>query len=289
MTNTTTAKVRVDWTAIRRIAQRGEAPIRRALVAAIAGIRNGTRIAAVQAALNRGDLDGAVAAVPWRMLEAPAFRAQMMSAMRATFEAAGVAAPRVTPSLPPQPFDVLNPRGLAAVRDRGASLVADITNTTRAGLRMSLETMLHRGLSAQHAARLIRPQIGLFDRWAVAVQNHHASLTARGLPEATVTREAERYAAQLLQARALMIARTEASFLVHAGVREYWDQSADEGLFDRQDAVREWVAVRDGEGNCKCEEYDGMLIGYDADFPEGDPPIHPNCICDVLLWPRGKD
>ncbi len=44
-------------------------------------------------------------------------------------------------------------------------------------------------------------------------------------------------------------------------------------------ASKQWL----GYNPCpECEAYDGDIVELDADFPDGDPPLHPNCRCVVL-------
>jgi hypothetical protein len=43
---------------------------------------------------------------------------------------------------------------------------------------------------------------------------------------------------------------------------------------------KQWLLSADA---CEdCAAYDGVVVDLDDDFGEGDPPLHPNCRCDVL-------
>jgi hypothetical protein len=76
------------------------------------------------------------------------------------------------------------------------------------------------------------------------------------------------------EARAEMIARTETAFADVAGNRIGWQAS---GVVDGQ----EWLL---SEEPCPaCEENAAAgVIGIHEDFPNGGPPAHPNCECDVV-------
>jgi SPP1 gp7 family putative phage head morphogenesis protein len=75
------------------------------------------------------------------------------------------------------------------------------------------------------------------------------------------------------RARATMIARTETAFADTAGSLIGWQES---GVV----SGKEWSV---GAGCCDaCEELHGEVVGLDEEFPEGDPPLHPNCRCALL-------
>lgn len=48
---------------------------------------------------------------------------------------------------------------------------------------------------------------------------------------------------------------------------------------DEEGTTKVWDAYMDA---CEiCLQYDGQEIPVDDDFPEGDPPLHPNCRCSL--------
>jgi SPP1 gp7 family putative phage head morphogenesis protein len=74
-------------------------------------------------------------------------------------------------------------------------------------------------------------------------------------------------------ARAEMVARTETAAADVQGNLIGWKES---GLVEG----KEWKV---GAGCCdECEDLDGEQVGIGEEFPDGDPPLHPNCRCDVL-------
>jgi SPP1 gp7 family putative phage head morphogenesis protein len=69
--------------------------------------------------------------------------------------------------------------------------------------------------------------------------------------------------------RAMTIARTETAKADVQGSRAGWKVS---GLV----AGRQWLA---GDGCCdECQALDGEIVGIDEEFPDGDAPLHPNCL-----------
>jgi SPP1 gp7 family putative phage head morphogenesis protein len=75
-------------------------------------------------------------------------------------------------------------------------------------------------------------------------------------------------------ARAEMIARTESAGADIAGNVIGWQAS---GLVTE----KEWI-VADANECDACAEMNGEKVAIDEEFPEGDPPLHPNCRCDLL-------
>lgn len=72
--------------------------------------------------------------------------------------------------------------------------------------------------------------------------------------------------------RAETIARTETAAADVQGSLAGWEAS---GVV----AQKEWLT---GAGCCDlCTDLNGERVDLDDEFPEGDPPLHPNCRCDV--------
>lgn len=83
------------------------------------------------------------------------------------------------------------------------------------------------------------------------------------------------------EARAELIARTEAMTAVNEGQRQAWAQAEDEGLLTGDERV-EWIATSDACPEI-CEPLDGTTRPLDGEYdnPDGGdgPPAHPNCRC----------
>lgn len=83
-------------------------------------------------------------------------------------------------------------------------------------------------------------------------------------------------------ARAEMIARTETAMADVQGNLAGWKES---GVVEG----KEWSVSQD-EVCDECNALDGVVVPLDGSFPNGDPPLHPNCRCDVLpvMAPRDE-
>lgn len=68
------------------------------------------------------------------------------------------------------------------------------------------------------------------------------------------------------------VARTE---VAHASVQASIDAWSDSGVVEGY----EWIVA---SPNDECLDYAGMVKDSPDDFPEGAPPIHPNCKCDLI-------
>ena len=78
------------------------------------------------------------------------------------------------------------------------------------------------------------------------------------------------------EARAEMIARTETAFADIEGNIIGWKTS---GVVEG----KQWTIGTTQTTVCDdCASLDGVVVGIDEEFPDGDPPLHPNCRCDVL-------
>lgn len=71
--------------------------------------------------------------------------------------------------------------------------------------------------------------------------------------------------------RAEMIARTEVARAQTVATK---DTYVENGMGGRQ-----WLAASDAEED--CADLDGTIVAMDDDFPDGDPPLHPNCRCAI--------
>lgn len=103
--------------------------------------------------------------------------------------------------------------------------------------------------------------------------------------EAAVARSqaaTERYADRIYRYRTETIARTEILRASNEGRNLAWQQGIDEGFINPQQE-KEWSVNVDDRLCDICAPLDGQRVLVTADFPWGDPPIHPNCRCTVLL------
>lgn len=283
-----------DWRALRRIVSKAEPELRRTFLRAIAAVQNETQIAVVRELLEAGNLDAAAEAVPWKKLGEPKLRNEFARGLRDVYEKSGSKAASLIHE--EATFSIVDPRAQEFIARVGGKRIVEISENTRLGIRQSLETMMQEGLSAQRAAALIRPQIGLFGGWADAVTNYRAKVEGfiadGAMSEAEGLADVSRYANQLRQARALMIARTEATDAQIAATFDAAAAAAEEGLFDPSTAEWKWDA---SPAACDlCAALDGVSAPYGEPAWEvqhtngttetiSGPTVHPNCTCSVTL------
>lgn len=81
------------------------------------------------------------------------------------------------------------------------------------------------------------------------------------------------------KSQAMLITRTEVARASTQGALDAWGQS---GLVEG----KQWVVM---EGGDECDDYDGQVEALDGnfysdttEFADGDPPIHPNCKCQLI-------
>jgi hypothetical protein len=142
----------------------------------------------------------------------------------------------------------------------------------------------------RQVARNLRDVIGLTSAQAGWVENFRSrqisEQMARGksYDQAYVASEkaTERYHARIHRYRTETIARTEILRASHEGRREGWRQGIEEGYISAG-ASKQWSTELDGRECEICAPLDGEVVLIDAEFSDGEPPIHPNCRCDVLL------
>lgn len=79
--------------------------------------------------------------------------------------------------------------------------------------------------------------------------------------------------------QAMLITRTEVARVSTQGALDAWEQS---GLVEG----KQWVVM---EGGDECDAYDGEVESLDGnfyadttEFADGDPPLHPNCKCQLI-------
>ncbi|MCR4301808.1 MAG: phage minor head protein [Sulfuricaulis sp.] len=81
------------------------------------------------------------------------------------------------------------------------------------------------------------------------------------------------------EARARLIARSEAMLAANEGQRQLWDQAQEKGLLD-DTAIVAWIAT---SGACEqCTELDGKTRTLNGEYPlngGAGPTLHPNCRC----------
>ena len=78
------------------------------------------------------------------------------------------------------------------------------------------------------------------------------------------------------EARSEMIARTEAAKAdIEGNIMAYKESGVVQSL--------EWLISPGGhKEDDECDDLDGEIVPLDEGFPDGPPPLHPNCLCSVV-------
>jgi hypothetical protein len=260
--------------------------LRRTFLRAVVAAQNGTPMTRLTERIRAGDIDGAIDAVPWKDLAEPIMRDEVVRVLRDTLEQSGTLAARALPVRGAN-FSIIDPRPTEWLRTRSSDLVVEIGTDQRDGLRQTLAEGMRAGRSALRMAQDVKAQIGLHSRWQEAVANFSTDLDGK-VTAADAARQVARYSAQLTQARAMTIARTEAARASMAGRKEAWAQAEEKGWIDARTATWTWVMVqREHVESDPCPYLDGQTLPYGQQFlVDGEPmtpPAHPNCVCSLML------
>lgn len=179
-------------------------------------------------------------------------------------------------------FDVTDPAAVAWAAEHAAELVTAVTEDARAAIRVVVTLGFENEMPVPAIAKSVRATIGLTERDAQAVMNRQLKLLSQGTDTIKASAAAERYAVQLRNSRALMIARTETMAAANEGQLQMWHQAQDAGRLS-QSAQKVWITA---DACPRCAPLEGETVPLDAEFSVGqDPPLHPRCLlgdCFVL-------
>lgn len=191
-------------------------------------------------------------------------------------------------------FDITNPRAVLFAGTRSSALITAIGEQQRAAVRQIITRATSGEFTTKKAAQLIRGTVGLDPRRAQALATYTAKVfaAAEGAKAiAAAQKAADRYAAKLLQQRALVIARTEVLTSAHEGVQEAWLAARDKGLLGKG-LVKRWIITPDDRlcPFCQKMKVNGVAqqVPMDQPFvtpfgPRMMPPMHPQCRCSAGL------
>jgi hypothetical protein len=184
-------------------------------------------------------------------------------------------------------FDMKNPKLRSYVDNSVGGLVVDITKDTQDLIARTISRSFDNALTPRKVAELIKPSIGLYPGQVTALQNYRAGLEKQGVAPRRLEAQVSAYEDRLLDARALMIGRTETRDAFNQGQLSVWNTAADQGLIDRQTTMKQWIT--DGNPCPLCidlEEQGPIPFDENWESEEEDvdaPPLHPNCYCDIEL------
>lgn len=213
--------------------------------------------------------------------------------IRDVLNEAGVASVKLQPKVLAATFgrfDLTNPRAVEWARQKAATLVVAIEESTMQTIRTVIADGIQNGVPVRTTARKLRQSIGLTSRQWQSVNNFEDKLIRAGASRAAAEKGAERFSKVVLRRRAENIARTETIAAGFQGRTELWDQASDRGLIDRDEVKRKWIVTPDDRlDKFICLPMSGQTVNMDQPFITGQgnpvtgPPAHPQCRCDVIL------
>lgn len=190
-------------------------------------------------------------------------------------------------------FDTTDVRATAWAAGKAGELVVKTSDMIQQQVREAVTNAFIQGLDGREVERQLARQIGLFPRWANAVERQYETNLGRfqqdGMSLADAMDKAQnladRYWNRLVEARANNISRTEIVTASNQGRFISWQQAAEAGLIDPATAMKEWIAEADA---CPiCEDVDEEMVLLDEEFSVGEimPPAHPSCRCSAVIIP----
>ena len=197
--------------------------------------------------------------------------------------------PRIQKALATFRFDAPNKDASNFAVKQGASLVTEVISQQRDTIKSLVsDAQLGRGLPPKAMARQLKNTVGLTTQQAGWVRNFEDRAVNQAMAAGKTFDQAlegsqkatQRYHDKIHRYRTETIARTETLKASNEGRNAAWKQGVDEG-FISPTAVREWQA--EGSACDICMPLNGVQVPLSETFPQGDPPRHPNCRCNVKL------
>lgn len=249
----------------------------------------------------RNNPGAVVDAIPWDQMTA-GLRRRLEPQLLAFLGIGGRSAAKNLPGIRAA-FDITNPISVAWAKTQSSTLVKQITDGSRKGIRSIINRGFDLGITPASSAREIREVlladvkavIGLTDKQAISVQNRHMRLLAEGRSVPDAQRLAERYARLVLNRRTKNIARTETINAASEGQLQLWQQMKGDGLIS-DDRVKRWIVTPDDRLDSLICMPMGRNGGQTRELNEafttglGDavmrPTAHPQCRCAMILVKR---
>jgi SPP1 gp7 family putative phage head morphogenesis protein len=187
-------------------------------------------------------------------------------------------------------FDADRPEAAAWAKKESAKLVVEIVEDQRNTIRDFVSSSQMGEFTMTQVARNLRDVVGLTTQQTGWVDNFRNRAISDRMAlgdsfeqaSARAAAQTERYQQRIHRYRTETIARTEILRANTEGRNQAWQQGIEEG-FINAGASKQWSTEIDGRECDICAPLDGETVLISAEFSQGDPPIHPNCRCDVLL------
>lgn len=187
-------------------------------------------------------------------------------------------------------FDATRPEAARWAAKEAGTLIVEVVQDQVNVVREYVSRAEMGEFTPQQVARGLRDTIGLTSQQSEWVRNFRDRRIldlmnqGRSFDEAFSASETatQRYHDRIHKYRTETIARTEILRASNEGRKEAWTQGVEEGFIDPS-WVKRWSTEFDNRTCEECAPLDGETAPVLGDFAWGDPPLHPNCRCTLLL------
>ena len=164
--------------------------------------------------------------------------------------------------------------------------ITAINQTQLENVRLVFLDAYKNGHSPEKIKARIKQSVGLNNRQLKALQNKEANLLKSGMSKTQIDKTLKDYHKKLLNQRAEMIAKTEASFIKNHSLDLVVQQNYDLVNTEGMTLYKRWeVSIWDRA--CPiCQGLDNDEIPYPENFNGGyfKPPVHPVCYCEIIIF-----
>jgi len=275
---------------LREVAEEHEAPLRTAIVKAVAVVKKAVVISQLSEALNDDDEDAALAATKIDTLKEELSGPLTLGVIAALFAGSDLARSELPATLQAAggAFDPLQDEIQKWIRTNGARQITQISGGSKRAIQRIIGEMISSGESARRAARQIRDVIGLTVPQQKALARQRAAMVEAGATKGVIERTLATRSEAMLNERAFAIARNESFIAAAQGRQMYWEQLVGRGVLD-PDTLRKWITAEDERVCPICRPMHNQIRGLNESFEKGEggttltTPAHVTCRCSVIL------
>jgi hypothetical protein len=296
-------------TVLHRIADVKQPIFEASIVSTLNGFTDGLDTEVIRRLLNQGAFSAVDTAIPWqelheRLAEGEVAEEYVRTLSQATDALAAETArlvKGVTGVEPVLTFDATNPNVQRFINEKVGALVTNITENSRASVRQAVMSARQREATVAEVARDVKRAVGLRPDQQKSVEKYAENLRQQGIKGKRLRELVDEFAKKKLAERANMIARTEMMSATNGGHAVGWDQAADMGLFNKEEATVRWVAAAEDGRLCPtCESMNDIPRPYTGTWTvrmldhkgrytgrtkqvKMPNETHPNCRCTFVL------
>lgn len=196
-------------------------------------------------------------------------------------------------------FDANDPNVRRHLEKRIGGLITEINRHARANIRDIIIEAKTTELTPRQITTRIKENIGLRQDQARSLNNFRNRLSEDEDSKSLINKKVESFKQRLLGQRTDLIARTEMMTASNEGHRIGFEQAAEQGLFDRNQAKMVWVTTPDDRLCNTCRPMQGIPRDFDGvwnvDIRNSSNnvigqrsvsipnEVHPNCRCTFKM------